>query len=200
MTCIVAVKDGNNIWMGSDSFVGTSHGTKHQIKNSKTYTETLACGTRLIFGFCGYLKTKDIIQFTKKPSIDIIGEVNYLDLKEYIITKLIPSISSSLENYGFLKREDSIASMNDSSFLLGIKPVNGEAQIFKIEECLQICSYSTDYYSIGSGAEYAEGALSVLYNEVFHDTISPDRIIKIALKAASLHNAYVMEPFDIQHI
>lgn len=183
MTCIVAVKHKNKVYIGGDS-LGTDSGFGRSVrKDEKVFSKH-----DMIFGFCGSYRMGQILRY----SFDIPSRTEDSDDMEYLVGQFIPALMDCYEDNGWYKKADEDEATG-GEFIIGY---NGN--IYMIESDFQVGIPSLDYECCGAGADIARGALFVL--DKTKNTLSPDKKITMALDAASEHSASVYKPYKILSI
>jgi ATP-dependent protease HslVU (ClpYQ) peptidase subunit len=136
MTCIVAVKHDDQIYMGADMFVSGGD----QVF-SETESKLYGSDNGLIFGVSGSPLIADLLKY----KVDWTGEIDD-DLRGYLVTHVFPQIIELREAY-----------KADPSFgvLIGYK-----GQLLDFDNSLAISTVD-EYAATGSGRMVALGALAV---------------------------------------
>lgn len=181
MTCIVAVKNNNKVYIGGDSaLVDLSNGIKTRIATPKVFN----C-FKYAIGYAGSARMGQLLFNYFEPS-DPPSNPNELEM--HMVTTFVDELRALAEEKG-LRLSLSDSEMND--FAQIIVGVNG--RIFVIEEDWQASEWLHNYAAIGSGCAVALGSL--------HSTekykIKPEERLMAALQAAEDHTVTVCEPFHI---
>jgi hypothetical protein len=122
----------------------------------------------------------DIIQW----SFDIPDHDPRDSDEKYVRTTFINALRAAFKEYGFLTLENN--QDTGGCFLFGYK-----GQLYGIEEDFQVAQYSDSYFAVGSGGNFALGALFAT-KEV---EMEPEERVLVALQAAEAHNTCVRAPF-----
>ena len=183
MTCIVGMVDKKRggVVMGADS-IGSDGWTKGIIASPKIFTIKTS-SNRLTIGYTSSFRMGQILQYhLKVPPHDFnIGD------EEYIVTKLIPAIRSTLKDHGYSKVENNVE--RGGVFLVGYR-----RSIFKIQSDFSVLHYLSGFAAVGSDETFAIGAMHALMST----TKAPaSRIVKTALSTAAANCATVSGPFTI---
>ena len=109
---------------------------------------------------------------------------------EYMVTTFIDAVRNTLKSGGYQKTENEVD--KGGTFIVAYR-----GQIYKIEDDYQVAINADDYCCVGSGAEVACGALFATWDYQFK---RPQDRVRLALKAAENHNAFVRHPFTIRSI
>ena len=168
MTTIVAVQDVHGVHFGADSLTTTSR--KY---NDPRMVKIVEQGQYVIAG-SGLASYCDVAQHIWKPPTPIRADRS--NMYHFVISRVIPSLKNCLKdndlNFDFEE--------NDGFDLL--LAVGGE--VFCIDQSLSICLDESGIYGIGSGADYAIGALATGVS------------IEHALNVASRLDPYTSAPFQ----
>ena len=175
MTCIVALKDKEYLYIGGDRFKSNSYSGRNELQ-SKIFKKQ-----DMLLGYSGFVRFGQIIEKYLELPIDT-REINI----DYVIMDLIPAIRKILEEYKY-------SSTDHNGSITGLLLICYKGSIFQIQQNYSVLEYE-DYDSIGSGEDYAEGALYCLFNT--YTELSPENKIKLAIGAASFHVVSV----DDKHI
>lgn len=181
MTCIVAIKNKNKIYIGSDS-LGTNSDT---LQRTVRKDEKIFIKEDMIFGFCGSFRMGQIIRY----SLIIPTRPENIDDMEYLVDHFIPALMECYEEKGFLKKPEGEEHFG-GQFLLGYR-----GNIYDIQEDFQVAIPSLNYETCGCGQDMARGALYASF--ILDKTLTPEKRITIALNAATQFSAGVSPPYNI---
>ncbi len=182
-TCIVALKDKGNIWIGGDS-AATSELQLTERADPKVFIKEDPQGTKWIFGFSGDYRMGQLMQYTLELPEMKKGEK---DVMRFLVTQFIPSLGTCLNQYPWEeKKKDAIFT---GSFIVGVS-----GRIFTVYNDYQIEERAGEYTALGCGEQVALGSLYTSEEK------SPKDRIRIALEAAAKFNTDVEKPFIILNI
>lgn len=180
MSVVVAIKEGNKVYMGCDSQV-THGGTRVTLKNKNNYKIWNVLGVEhCIMGHVGRVREANAVRLIDDMIPELVAikdNVNYRFVVENITTKIV----KQLKRFGFCKDEQYFDHM-ESEYLFAYKDklfdISPDACVIEVDDCV----------AIGSGEDQAIGSL---VSTVGEDPIS--RIIK-AIKASAASDIYVDYP------
>lgn len=181
MSVVVAIKQGNKIYMGADSQV-TRGGTRLSLSNPNNYKIWKVKGVEnCLMASVGDLRDACVIRIMNGlvREIDALkGEVDF----EYVVGRIVPLIKEELIDYGYIKK-DGVFEGFESSYLFAFEDklfyINRDASVIEIDDCI----------AIGSGSNEAIGSLITSSKE----EDSEQRIVK-AIKSSAAHDIYVDYP------
>lgn len=178
MTVIVAYSDGQNVYIAGDSFCGDEN--KRDIcQTPKVYT----VAGKLAVGLSGFIRQELILQ-------QVLQTTNPEKITHDWIRFTLPDIfQKALQARGAIVEKDGQATAGDCAYILGF-----EGKIYILENDFGVWESRNSYTAIGSGREYALGALAALQKELPKD---PELTMTKALAAAAKWCPWVMEPFCI---
>lgn len=178
MTCIVAIADGGNVYMGGDSAITGDHDIETQ-----RWPKVFKFGECLI-GCCGYPRMRQILEYhvTLKPR-------HGGDPLKWLVVDVIPDVRAQFKEHGFLEKDKEAES--GGFFLVAVG-----GRIFEIQSNFQVLETAESYLALGSGRRYAVGAMEVLVK----GKLSPRAKIKNALAVAAKYTSSVRGPFTILSI
>lgn len=105
------------------------------------------------FGFAGAVRDKNLLQHALKvPKFDLKAES---DPHKWVVTKLIPAIQKTLEENGSLENDKGFTS-SDSHLIISVKGLCGY-----VGHTFSLWGTDEDMWAVGSGSEYALGAMTV---------------------------------------
>lgn len=177
MTCIVAIKNNNKVYLAGDAAATSGH-TKVVRKDPKVFKNG-----RFLLGFCGSFRFGQLMRFTFKPP----RKPAEMDDLEFICTRFIPRMQECISEHGYSLSEES-----DSSLVVGF---NGE--LYVIESDCQVELIDSPFVAIGSGRELAIGALETMYLLQAAKHMHVREVLTTALSVASIHNNTVSPPYTI---
>ena len=181
MTCVVAIVNDNGVFMGSDLLGSNSYVKENRI-DSKLFKKH-----NMIFGGADSYRLIQLLQWVWKP--DEIKENQ--DEMEYMVTVIVPSIISVLENNHFLKMDNGRAE-SGPCLLVGINN-----RLFEIESDYQVAEPRDKFSSIGSGEYYAKGAMKAIVD--IKGRNDPINVLEDALNIANYYNPYCGGEYQFIH-
>lgn len=188
MTCIVALKDGEDIWFGGDS-AATDFGSlnRSQISFPKVFSKRTPEGDVALFGFSGSFK---IGQLLKYRFIFPERTKNCEDDLEYLTCAFSETLRGVLNDAGFLSTDDDATHhIGNSEFLLAYR-----GNIYMVFGSFEILHVTDPFNASGSGSDFALGSLHT--TEELSRIKPKDRCL-LALQTAEKYNAGVKAPFTI---
>lgn len=177
MTCIVAVVQNGKIYMGGDSL-----GLSNLFREVRSDPKVFRNGPFLI-GCTTSFRMGNLLRYKMQIPVHPDG----MDIMEYMCTEFIKEVRTCLKLGGFNKTENS--QDNGGDFLVGYRD-----HLFYIGSDYQVGQLAANYHAVGSGREVAVGSLFST------DGMPPEQRLKIALEAATHHNAGVGPPFVIESL
>lgn len=180
MSVVVAIKEGNKIYMGCDSQV-TKGGTRTTLKNPNNYKIWKVVGAEnCLMAHVGNVRDANIVRLMDRLVTDYNIYRHHVDY-EFVVKKVVPEIVEELRQYGMIK-EDKYVEFLDSSFLFAFQD-----QLYVIGRDRSVIEVD-DYVAIGSGEDQSIGSLLSTEGEK-----PKDRIVK-AIKASAAADIYVDYP------
>ena len=180
MTCIVAYKENDTIYMAGDS-ASTSRGITYATGLSKVF----CLKKEFLIGYCGSFRMGQILEYSFKPPKRKEG---MSDL-QYLVKKFIPALIKSFDEERHLVVENNEA--KGGYFLLGYR-----GSIYSVQSDFQVNTHLGDYAAEGSGEDHAMGALYALqYSE-----LEAVEKLTVALDAASAYVDSVCGPYCIMSL
>jgi len=176
MSIIVAVKKGNEVFVGADSQI--NFGSNKVCSSNINGSKIRRVGTAVIAS-TGWGLYDDILNdyLSKRKSCK-------LNTKLEIFRFFMGFWHALHKDYSFVNdqcdEKDSPFGDLDASFLIATK-----SNIFHISSNMSITEFSK-FHAIGSGCEFALGAMHVLYDQDF----GADVVAHKAVDAAITHNVY----------
>lgn len=180
MTCVIGYHTDDGIWIGADSAGSTMYGAQTLRADLKVHQNG-----EMLMGFCGSYRMGQLLKFMK-----ITAQPDGMDDFEYMVTMFVEDVRKVLKKGGVTWVEKNTEELY-GNFIVGYRD-----GLYGIEDDFQVSISTKDYVCIGSGEEYAYGAMDVLH-EVEPD---PVKAIKKALKIAANHNAFVAAPFVVKKL
>ncbi len=183
MSVVVAIKEGEKVYIGADS-QSTKGNTRITLKNPNNFKIwKVIDSNNCLMASVGMMRDANVIRLV--PSIvdsydEYAKRVNY----KFVVKFIVPNLVKELKKAGFVKDENYIECIN-SAFLFAYKD-----KVFLIDYDLCVLEIN-DYVAIGSGSSEAIGSLLSTEGE------DPrTRIIK-AIKASAANDIYVDYPIVI---
>lgn len=181
MTCIVALKDKNSVWIGADS-LGSNLYTKAVQSMSKVVRhETFK---NVLMGFTCSFRHIDILRYDE----EIFNKLDWYENRnidhKYMVTKFIPKLQERFEKEPDKETKEAI------NFIVAT-----DNEIFEIQSDYAVLVPKDGYCSVGCGEDIALGSL---YTTRDLEMTPQERIIK-ALEAAENVSCGVQRPFVIMN-
>ena len=175
MTTILGVQNADGCVIASDSRVA---------EGGKIYThpkmvKAIERGSYIIAGAGGYRALQVVLHGWEPPFVNAKAKQN---LYEFVINKVATSLKTTLVEAGIEFNKGSEDSDNKFELQLLIA-INGN--IFEIDSEFSVSMNDTGFYAIGSGGDYALGAL--------HAGVT----VLDAMRIAALNNNGTSAPFHI---
>ena len=184
MTCIVALKEKDKVYIAGDS-LGTDPSS---LQKTVRLDEKVFIKNDMIFGFTSSFRMGQIIRY----AFDIPERMENIDDMQYLVGHFIPALIECFEHHGFLKKPEESEFMG-GQFLLGYR-----GKIYDIQDDFQIGIPTLNYEAIGCGDDTAKG--SMYTSEKMDKKLTPKQRLTLALEAASEHSAGVAAPYVIMSI
>lgn len=179
MTCIAAVVNEGDVWMGADSA-----GIDAWSLSLQTGTETKVwLNGPFIFGACGSFRVAQLVRY----HMVLPEHEAEQDTLAYITGPFVDALRWCLSEGGSLTGGKNKAEELTASGLL----VGYEGRIFEMYEDFGVGEYADGFAANGCGGPYALGALYATKDQ------PPKPRIKQALKASERYSGGVRGPFTI---
>jgi ATP-dependent protease HslVU (ClpYQ) peptidase subunit len=172
MTCIVGYVDNGIVYIGGDSAGSTDEIIRERVDKKVFRVQDFLIGFTTSFRMGQLLQHKLKVPKQKCKS----------DFK-FMCTVFIDSVK-------MVFKEDNMK----GNFLVGYRGV-----LYDIEEDFQVAMVAEKYNAVGSGSQYALGALHALVDTLGDDE-SPITIVTAALEASARFNPFVQGPFIVESI
>jgi len=182
MTCIVAVKKGNSIWLGGDRAATGGDLSRTIIKDPKVFIRG-----EVGFGVCGSPKVMDALAHGIELPIQKGGSD-----RAFLVGTLIPALREGLVRLDAAGQDNNPFSGGSGVTFKGEVLLAYRAEIYRMQGNFQLVATSKDYDATGSGEPYALGSLAETWR-----MDSPRKRVIAALEAAAEANAGVAPPFDV---
>jgi ATP-dependent protease HslVU (ClpYQ) peptidase subunit len=173
VTTIIGVEFANRcVILGDSRVVGDS-----KIYSHPDMVKVVTNGN-FIIGAAGDVRALQVILHTWKPPAAIAKDKE--NLFQFMIGKVVPSLKQQLTEYGLLESKST-----DKEFELYVL-IAFNGNIFEIDSDLAVSRSDSGYYGIGTGGDYALGAL--------YAGATPEQAASIA----ALNDSKTSEPFIVE--
>lgn len=185
MTCIVAYKEKNKVWMGGDrlgsSYAGCIVSGDPKIIKKKD----------MLIGVSGSFRLLQILHYLFEPPSHFPDWGN----NYYMTGPFVDALRRLSKEKGYLEVHNGVESTDGSGALIAYR-----GEIWQLESDLQIRRDNAPYAACGSADMIALGVMHALHalrkNISDSSFLSSKNILLRALEAAEYHNPYVRKPFD----
>lgn len=185
MSVVVAIKEQDTIWFGCDSQMTRGY-TKETLVNTKKIWRPKS-ENEVVMGLTGSVRDLNVLSTVDKWIEEIAKLKNEVDFK-YIVRKLTPKIFKELEEFGRLKSNNGIQSI-ESSVIFAYKD-----RFYEIE-CDGAVIEGEDILAQGSGYRLCLGAWNSLKDK---DMSTKDKLVQV-IKSACENDLYVNYPIVIMN-
>lgn len=181
MTCIAGIEHDGGVTIGGDSMLSDFW------SGAAMVTPKVWKRGEFIYGFCGSLRAGQILRY-------IFGAPQLPDdetddsLEEYLVTEWSETLRAAFLDSGSSKIKHEVQTTPNSWFLFGVR-----GRLYTMQEDYSVWRTDRGYAAIGSGEQFALGALEVLRNP----QMSAEKKITKALEAATEHTPTVGPPFTV---
>lgn len=176
MTVIVGIVDGDHVLIGGDS-VGVMGNSIEVRKDKKVFVRK-----GIAFGYTSSFRMGQLLKYELKIPDQTA------DPMKYLVTRFIPAVRETFKEHGFAWIENNRES--GGMFLVGLKN-----RLFAIESDFQVGEYVEGYTALGSGYQYALGAISAVQQSV--PALDKRNVLKIALNTTGRLCTTVGGPYHI---
>jgi len=183
-TCIVALRDGNRIFMGADSQISFGSGRKHPVARPKVWQKDEA-----LYGGTGDVRPIQVMEYAcimPKP-------FETQELYSFLVNNFVNEVRTTMKNSGCLHHRSGLIENDGVEFMDALFLIAYKKKIFLLTHNFAIAEYAEGYGAAGSGEEFAYGSLKATENS----EIKPLKKVHMALEAASQFNSGVSGPFDV---
>lgn len=180
MTCIAAVTNSEQVWMGGDS-AGVSGWDLSLRADPKVFTNG-----EFILGFTTSFRMGNLLRFAFTPPTPHEGQ----DLFAFMCVDFVNAVRDCLKAGGYASKSNETES--GGTFLVGFR-----GRLFRVDSDYQVGESRGGYDAVGCGAPYALGALSLMRSDEHFDRFEEATQVRNALEAAESHSAGVRGPFTI---
>jgi ATP-dependent protease HslVU (ClpYQ) peptidase subunit len=170
LTTIIGVEYANRcVVLGDSRVVGDS-----KIYSHPDMVKVVTNGN-FIIGAAGDVRALQVILHTWKPPVAVAKDKD--NIFQFMISKVVPSLKQQLNDYGLLDTKSP-----DKDFELYVL-IAYNGNIFEIDSDFAVSRSDSGYYGIGTGGDYALGAL--------YAGATPEQAASIA----ALNDSKTAEPF-----
>lgn len=174
MTCIVAVSDGEDVWMGGDS-AGIDGFDLVLREDAKVF-----CRPPFVMGFTSSFRMGQLLQYALLVRAQPAGMPDH----EYMSTRFVDDVRACLKDGGYARKTDEAEA--GGTFIVGYK-----GQIFVIADDYQVGLNRADFAACGCGYQIAHGSLCET------GRLPPEQRVLRALAAAERFSGGVRGPFSV---
>ena len=178
MTCIVAIEDEEDVYIGADKISSDGH-IQTVDSQSKLFQKD-----EFIIGCAGSWRAKQILEKQWNPPERLSKHETDRD---YLIAEIVPSIMEIYEDQYYGKEEDGQKEKR-SAIMVGY---NGCA--YMVQRDYAVLRNTDGFAALGSGDSFALGALEANKGSSF----TPEKKLKEAVEAASRFCTTVGGGFDV---
>jgi hypothetical protein len=187
LTCIVGIAIQDAVYIGADS-LGSGGGGKQVystpklIKLDALEKKDMSLSKICIgIGYTSSYRMGDILRYNFTPPQ--IGADT--DENEYLVRDFVPDLIKCFEEHSFSKTKEGAKS--GGNFLVGVRK-----RLFHVQEDFSVLEPRSGYTAVGSGQDFAMGALFILKKKLE----DPEKAVISAIRAASEFSTTVGGPAE----
>lgn len=185
MTCVIALIDGNKVYLGGD---GAASEDKTGLIVQRVDPKVFKVG-QFGIGFVDSFRMGQILQYNWTPPI-YKPTLNHKSLDKFMKTKFVDSVKEAFKENGFGNFSQSTEEGDEGgTFIIAVQ---GTGRIFTMDPDFHIGECDVMYMAEGSGQQVALGSLYSTTN-----IKSPRKRVRMALEASSKFIMTVRPPFTI---
>lgn len=186
MSVVVAVKDGNKIWIGADSQCSNSYSKKTLSNKNNFKIFKPKDDKNLVIGYCGTVRDMNIFSCVDSYIDELTKLKNEVNFK-YMVNTVVPKLFKILNDNDRTIKDPKVLPNLESQLIFACKD-----KIFEIGSNGQVIECD-DYCSIGSGSDFARGYLNKA------DFKNPKQDVINAIKSACTSDLYVGYPIVVMN-
>lgn len=175
MTCIVAVETPAGVWMGGDR-MASNWSNAIDLDQPKVFR----VGPALI-GSCGSIRQMQLLRYALTIPEDTLS----WDVDRWVATDLTRAVLTMAEEWQASRVKDGVSQSHNALFAI-------RGRCYELQSDYSFTRCRTGEYAIGSGYEYAFGAMYGTRSGL------PQVRVSLALQAAAERCPTVAGPFDIE--
>lgn len=177
MTCVIGMERDGKVYMGADSQTSTAE-WKARTKMNKVFFRD---GERFLFGTSGSVRMNNLLHY----ALEIPYRNPEMSAEQYMVTDFINAVRATFRAGGWLYKD------NDREWS-GVFMVGYEGKLWIVDTDFQIARLDPALHCLGSGDQYAYGAMLAL------DALAPTTRIKAALEIAGRLCPSVGGPYYVE--
>jgi ATP-dependent protease HslVU (ClpYQ) peptidase subunit len=177
MTCVIGLVQGPKVYIGVDS-ASVQGWTRRVTKLRKVFRK----GPFLI-GYTTSFRMGQLLEHQLELPAQLEGQSDI----SYMVTVFVEQVRGLLKEKGFSKVESNAET--GGQFLVGYR-----GHLYCVQNDFQVSEMTDGLDAVGSGAEYALGAMVAL------STVPPTKRIQRALQVAAQFNMAVCPPFLVRSL
>lgn len=174
MTCVVGLVEADTVYIGADSAA-----VQGWTRRTSRCTKVFKRGPFLI-GFTTSFRMGQLLEH----SLVVPPQTDEQDDVAFLVTVFVERVRTLLKEKGFTKVEQN--NEKGGQFLVGYR-----GRLYAVEADFQVSETHEPYQAVGSGADFALGAMAAL------EGAAPAKRVKAALEVAARFNMGVAPPFTL---
>lgn len=170
MTCIVGIEHNGGVTIGADSMISDPWSTQNLRPQAKVWKRG-----EWVYGGAGSLRALQIVRYIfSAPQLPDADDDDTLE--EYLVTEWSEHLRETFNNAGAQKIKHEVQETPDSWYLFGVR-----GRLYVMQPDYAVYRNDRTYQAIGSGEQYALGALEALKSS----RMSAQSKLEVALGAAT---------------
>lgn len=176
MTCVVGIVDGDEVHIGADSAAVSGY----EVRESRI--PKVFVNGPFIIGYTSSFRMGQILQY----QLQVAPQGSECNMK-YMVHTFVEAVRGCLKGHGFSKIENNVE--KGGFFLVAYR-----GALYEVENDFQVNHYADGMAALGSGREYALGALRTMRYIGLKVEPTRKQLIR-ALETAAYYSGNVMGPF-----
>ncbi len=184
MTCIVAYKTKDHIWMGADSY-----GMRSNLKQVRRDRKLFCIDGRMLLGFTTSFRMGQLLKW----KFELPKHPSKMGTERYMNTLFVDAVSACFKDNGYAKVNNNVET--GGNFLVAYR-----GRVFEIDNDYQVGERIGPCSAVGCGEEPAMGAMYAMHRISSAYPYPGGSIVTIALQAAASNVGGVGPPFHTDFI
>jgi len=188
MTCIVAIGNGENVWMGGDGVRHNDNDQTSRLTEPKIFIRDYG-HDKILIGASGSHLMQQLLQREWGPPPEMFDD--------RLARDVMWEVRKDLWEFLHQEKHRSVICDQTTNQIQGVIIVGFRGQVWSIDSDGALCEYKVNYHAVGAGDEYALGSLHTSDDFAFlrNERGGEMRRIESALKAASFHLSSIQGPY-----
>ena len=152
MTCIASLIRKNHFFIAGDSRITCGSSVIDIPKTDRSMYPKIFTNSGFVIGVCDSIRVANVLKYSLKINTKKLHK--YKNIYEFMVTEFVNNVRTCLTKSGCMRKFSTDTEFADIEMVVMYR-----GEVYKVGSWFSVIKIDEPYFSIGSGASYAQGSL-----------------------------------------